>query len=104
MVIKGRKPTRLKEYDYSSDGVYFITICVKDRKPLLCKIVGEGLRALPKIKYTAIGTHVKNGVEHINIHYPNIFIDNYVIMPNHIHLLVRIENQAGGHGVYSVIT
>ncbi len=38
-----RKSTRLKEYDYSSTGVYFVTVCVKDRKALLSKIVGEGL-------------------------------------------------------------
>ena len=98
MELKKRKPTRLKDYDYSSDGVYFVTICVKDRKQVLCKIVGEGLRALPKIEYTKIGTHVKNAIEYIEIHNPNIFIDNYVVMPNHIHLLIRIENETGGHG------
>ena len=39
-----RKPTRLKEYDYSSPGAYFITICTKDRKCLLSEItVGQGL-------------------------------------------------------------
>ncbi len=94
---KSRKPTRLKGYDYSSDGVYFVTICVKDRKPVLCKIVGEGLCALPKTEYTKIGIHVKNAIEFISVRYTGIFIDNYVVMPNHIHLLVRIENSVGGH-------
>ena len=97
MKHKIRKSTRLKEYDYSNNGVYFVTICVKDRKPVLCKIVGEGLCALPKIEYTEIGAHVKNSIEYIDINNPNIYIDNYVIMPNHIHLLIRIENSLGGH-------
>ena len=98
MELKNRKPTRLREYDYSSDGVYFITVCVKDRKPVLCKIVGEGLCALPKIEYTKIGTHVKNAIEYIDKNNPNFFIDNYVVMHNHIHMLVRIEKSVGGHG------
>ncbi len=42
--LPNRKPTRLKEYDYSSAGIYFITICVKDKKHLLSGIdVGQGL-------------------------------------------------------------
>ena len=44
-----RKRTRLKDYDYSSLGVYFITICVKDRKPILSNIVGEGVLDVPKV-------------------------------------------------------
>lgn len=46
MELPKRKPTRLKEYDYSQNGYYFITICTKDRKLILSKIVGEG-RPLP---------------------------------------------------------
>lgn len=40
MELPKRKPTRLKGYDYSSPGTYFITICTKDRKELLSKIAG----------------------------------------------------------------
>lgn len=44
MELKTRKPNRLKDYDYSQNGAYFITICIKDRKPILSQIiVGEGL-------------------------------------------------------------
>ena len=41
MELPKRKPTRLKGYDYSTPGAYFITICVKDKKQLLSKIVGD---------------------------------------------------------------
>ena len=37
-----RKPTRLKDYDYSSEGAYFITICTQDKQKILCDIVGDG--------------------------------------------------------------
>ena len=44
MELQTRKPNRLKDYDYSQNGVYFITICTKDRKEILSQvIVGEGL-------------------------------------------------------------
>ena len=98
MEIKNRKPTRLKEYDYSCDGVYFVTICTKDRKCLLCQIVGEGLCALPQTNLTDIGYKIKSSIEFINTQYKNINIDNYVIMPNHIHMLIRYEQVSGGHG------
>ena len=42
-----RKPTRLKNYDYGSNGAYFITICTHNRKKLLSEIVGEGLTCPP---------------------------------------------------------
>ncbi len=93
-----RKPTRLKDYDYSTAGVYFVTVCVKDRKALLSKIVGEGLCALPITQLTDIGLKVKKSIEFIDTHYQSIHVDNYVIMPNHIHLMVRYEHQTGGHG------
>ena len=48
MDFPSRKPTRLKDYDYSAPGVYFITICVKDRRELLSNItVGAGVLAGP---------------------------------------------------------
>ena len=49
MELPIRKPTRLKGYDYSEPGAYFVTICVKDRKPLLSEItVGDDEGIVPK--------------------------------------------------------
>ena len=100
MDLPKRKPTRLKEYDYSTPGAYFITICVKDKKHLLSKIsntVGEGLCALPKHELTPIGKEVEKSIQYINNDYIGVKIDKYVIMPNHIHLIVILDD-AGGHG------
>ena len=48
-----RKHTRLKEYDYSADGIYFVTICTQNKKHLLSQIVGRGLA--PAVKLTDYG-------------------------------------------------
>ncbi|MBR6532861.1 MAG: transposase [Clostridia bacterium] len=91
-----RKSTRLKNFDYSNNGYYFITICTYERRKILSKIVGEGLRALPIIELTAIGEKVNKAINFINVHYGNISVDKYIIMPDHIHMIIKIET--GGHG------
>ena len=96
MELQTRKPNRLKNYDYSQNGAYFITICVQDRKPILSQIiVGEGL-APPVLKLLPFGECIKEQINNLEIRCENVKIDNYVIMPNHIHILMRIENQTGG--------
>ena len=101
-----RKPTRLKDYDYSANGAYFITMCTHNKQKVLCDIVGEGLCALPSVKLTPIGEAVKQSIEYINTTYVTASVDKYVIMPNHIHIILL--KQAGGHGdpplqVYDII-
>ena len=106
MDLPKRKSPRLKKYDYSTPGYYFVTICTKDKQKLLCDIVGEGLCALPTIRLSNIGEQVKNSIEWINSNYTDIKVDKYVIMPNHIHLIIaklpmpcyRENLETGGHG------
>ena len=98
MELPKRKKIRLSDYDYTTGGAYFITLCTKNRQNLLCDIVGEGLCALPNIILTPIGDVVKNSIEYINQRYNNVKVDKWVIMPDHLHLLIRIENKTGGHG------
>ena len=96
MDLPKRKSTRLKDYDYSQNGYYFVTICTKDKNKLLCEIVGEGLCALPKTKLTDIGKITDNAIHFVNQKYDRITVDKYVIMPNHIHLIIKIEKQTVG--------
>jgi len=66
-----RKHVRLKHYDYSTDGYYFVTICAHRRRPILNKkdkIINEILHALPH-------------------RFPGVSIDYYVLMPSHIHVI-----------------
>lgn len=93
-----RKRNRLKDYDYSQNGAYFVTICTKDRKEILSSIVvGEGLCALPQNRLTHIGEEIDKCIKYVNNNYDNVIIDKYVIMPNHVHLIV-ILNNTGGRG------
>ena len=91
--LSKRKPTRLKCFDYGAGYSYFITICTQGRKKTLSNIVGEGF-SLPQL--TEQGTIVKNLIENIPTNYMNFSIDCYVIMPNHIHLLICVCDNGRG--------
>ena len=92
MNLPKRKPTRLKGYEYSTPGAYLITICVKDRKQLLSKIiVGDDAHIVPKSHISNYGLICDKYINNINIKYENVTIDKYVIMPNHIHLIIFLH-------------
>ena len=88
-----RKDLRLKQYDYSSEGAYFVTICIKDRMRLLSEIikpVGVGAHDDPQIRLTKIGKIIeKYLLSSENI--PGVKIDRYVIMPDHIHVIIFLH-------------
>ena len=56
----------MKNFDYSENGLYFLTICVKNRKKLLCNIVGRGVLDAPKIELTSVGKIVEKYIHSIN--------------------------------------
>ena len=88
-----RKPTRLKYYDYSQPGAYFVTICTKDKFPFLSKIiVGDGVLDVPQNQLSKYGKTADKYIRQMNNFYDYINVDKYVIMPNHIHLLLSISN------------
>ncbi len=70
---------RLKGYDYSSDGAYFITICVKNRKHLFGEIVNG------KMVLNDLGKITEKCWKEIPDHFPDVILDEFVIMPNHVH-------------------
>ncbi len=84
MDIQQRKINRLCEYDYSTDGIYFVTICTQNRRNILSSIVGDGF-PVPK----PYGTIAEEFIRQIPEKYPSVSVDKYVIMPDHIHLLLR---------------
>ena len=92
MELPKRKPTRLKGYDYSTTGAYFITICTNDKKCILGNIVGQGL-APAEIILSQYGKIAKEQLLDLENRYKTIKISKYVIMPNHIHII--IYNTAG---------
>ncbi|MBR6719685.1 MAG: transposase [Clostridia bacterium] len=86
-----RKPARLKGYDYSAPGAYFITICIRDRKCLLSEFVGDGVLDVPQNKFTGYGKIADKYINQMNGFYEYVSVDRYVIMPNHIHFLLSVK-------------
>ncbi len=75
MEFPKRKPIHIKDYNYSQNGAYFVLICTQNRECLFGEIVGEGF-PLPNVRLNKYGE----------------IIEKYIIMPNHIHLIVLINN------------
>lgn len=88
-----RKPTRLKAYDYSTPGAYFVTICAKNMRPFFGHVqTGDALNA-SKMILSALGEVAKAEISKIEGFYQNIKIDKYVVMPNHIHMIIVITER-----------
>ena len=92
MDLPKRKPTRLKNYDYSQNGYYFITICTHKKQKILCDIVGA-IHESPEIKLSSNGIIVDKYINQLYTRFA-LKIDKYVIMPNHIHLIGIIDNRS----------
>ena len=100
MKLPERKINRLRHYDYSSCGAYFITICTKDRKNIFWdknqpNLVGEAISLPHNVKLSVLGQIVEDAIQEIPEHYPCVEVDRYVIMPNHIHLMLLIPYDGG---------
>lgn len=91
-----RKHPRLKDYDYGTPGAYFVTICTRNRAPLLSSIpVGRGL-APAEPRLTELGRIAREQLLALEQRYPSVTVDKYVIMPNHIHALIRLREEPAG--------
>jgi REP element-mobilizing transposase RayT len=85
-----RKSIRLHGYDYSQPGGYFITVCINDRTQRLFGDVQNGAMALNEM-----GEYVRQYWLDIPNHFPNTKLDEYVIMPNHVHGIITIIDPGG---------
>jgi len=83
--MRNRKSIRLKNYNYSSKGFYFVTICTKDRKCFFGQIENNILQL------SDIGELAKIFWNEIPQHFPNTELGEFVIMPNHIHGIIQIN-------------
>ena len=96
-----RKHPRLKEYEYA-DGWYFVTVCTDKKRKILgdvetCEMdVGRGALTPPQVRLSNIGQVVEKHLLKANTIYPDAKIDTYVIMPNHIHLIVAVGAAVDG--------
>ncbi len=113
-----RHSIRLKDYDYSKEGMYFITICIKNRMNILAEVsdlylnnincrgvVGkEYLKEFTELrptydnynnilKLSAFGKIIEHELLHLNKIHPNTSIISYIIMPDHIHFILQIDKK-----------
>jgi REP element-mobilizing transposase RayT len=95
--LQQRKHPRLKGHDYSQKGAYFITFCVKDKHEMLGRIVGRDAHIAPSfVELSEYGEIVKKHIEAIDDVYSDVNVDRYIIMPNHIHMIVTLGGSAMG--------
>ena len=88
-----RKPVRLRNFDYCDSGAYFLTICTENRRKILSQIVGGDVLDAPyDIKLTSYGQIADKFINQLSDFYTNIEVDNYVIMPNHIHIILIVHD------------
>lgn len=89
MELPKRKSPRLKGYSYSTPGAYFITICTNRKMHLFGEILDNQMQLSP------IGEIAYKEILGIELHYKNIRIDKFVVMPNHIHMIVIVSEAEG---------
>ena len=87
--VHHRKSIRLKDYDYSKEGMYYITICTQNRECILGDIVGaDSISA--QIKLNDAGNMINNIYLDLVNQIKNIKLHDYIIMPNHLHGIIEI--------------
>ena len=94
-ILPVRHLVRLSEFDYSSEGSYFLTVCAIQHKCIFSRIVGGVVLEAPFFILSSIGRIVERNLLEVLKQRTNIVIDRYVIMPNHVHILLRINGASG---------
>jgi len=82
-----RKRLRLREYDYSSVGMYFVTVCVRNHICLFGRVV-EGVMRLNRL-----GAVVETAWYELRNHYPHVHLESFVVMPNHVHGIIALTDR-----------
>ena len=90
-----RKTIRLKNYDYSTPGYYFITVCAKDKKKLFGDLVAGDEFKQSQPVLCKRGETVCAQLEAMTGFYSNIVLEKYVVMPNHVHMLLQVKAEQG---------
>jgi len=84
--IHHRSSIRLRSYDYSQAGAYFITLCTQKRECLFGAVVDDGMRL------NDVGRMVQNVWGALPGYYPRVELDSFVVMPNHIHGIIMLHD------------
>ena len=91
-----RKDIRIPDFDYSTPGTYFITVCTANREKIFWNRVGADIIRPENVTLSDMGKLAEQAIRQIPTHYEGVSVDKYCIMPDHIHMILRIE--PGIHG------
>ncbi|MBE0664238.1 MAG: transposase [Candidatus Aminicenantes bacterium] len=89
MDIRGRRSIRLRGWDYSSPGLYFVTLCVQGRESFFGEIANSKMILSPS------GMMINQTWSGMGIHFPDLITDQFVVMPNHVHGILGLHVGAG---------
>lgn len=98
MTFFQRKLQRLKDYDYSQNGAYFITICTQGKLPLFGTIENNTLIL------NSAGVMVYEKFSEISKAYSDIIVDKFIVMPNHLHAIIILDNIGTTQGSFPTIS
>lgn len=101
--LPARKQNRIEQYDYSSPGAYFVTVCTAGREKVfwnetasLSSRRGELCSPTEALPLSEAGKIVDREIQKLNSVYPAVTVDKYCIMPDHIHMIIRISGNENG--------
>ena len=87
-----RRSLRLQGYDYAKAGAYFVTVATENRLCLFGEVAGG------KMRLNEAGRLVDDAWQWLERRYPSVILDEYVVMPNHLHGVLAITDEGGGTG------
>jgi len=96
-----RKLTRLRNFDYSSSKIYFVTFNCHENLHLLGEI-SKG-KAEDTFQPSEIGLITEKSVQDIAFYYPGVEVLDYVVMPNHVHILISLINSVDKVNLSTII-
>ncbi len=99
--MHNRKLPRLQNFDYSSARIYFVTINCHDNLHILGEIEQEGEENI--FKPSTIGVTAATSIDEIPVYYPGVEVLDYVVMPNHIHILISLLESEGNINLSKII-
>ena len=91
-----RKSIRIENYDYSTPGAYFITVCTTNREKIFWSDRRGELRSPVNVPLSDIGMIVDNEIQKLDSIYDAVNVDKYCIMPDHIHFIISINADENG--------
>lgn len=94
--LPARKQNRLEKFDYGQNGAYFITVCTANRDKILWCHRRGGYYPPAQVPLSYVGRIVQQSLLQVKNHYPNVSVDKYCIMPDHVHFILTIQPDENG--------